>query len=180
MATRKVKRYGGNDESVTSSSPDPLEAANNSEESQSIAKEAATAAPKAMPSFKEAFASARRGGEKTFEWNGKKFTTELATAPAKKSESAAPAKAESTKAEPAKAPLRQETMQDRAERYVAKRAAQRAEDAAAKAAPSPGRGRIDTAKVNPKTLLPMKKGGVTASRRADGIASRGKTRCKIY
>jgi hypothetical protein len=33
--------------------------------------------PKA-PTFKEAFASARKGGEKVFEWQGKKFTTEMA------------------------------------------------------------------------------------------------------
>ena len=30
-------------------------------------------------SFKDAFAEARRGGGKTFEWNGKKYTTELAS-----------------------------------------------------------------------------------------------------
>lgn len=34
-------------------------------------------------SFKEAFAEARKGGGKTFEWNGKKYTTELAKAPSK-------------------------------------------------------------------------------------------------
>lgn len=33
------------------------------------------------PSFKEAFASARAAGVKTFMWNGKKYTTELASAP---------------------------------------------------------------------------------------------------
>jgi hypothetical protein len=33
--------------------------------------------PKA-PTFKEAFASARKGGEKVFEWQGKKYTTEMA------------------------------------------------------------------------------------------------------
>lgn len=30
-------------------------------------------------SFKEAFASARKSGDKTFEWQGKKYTTELAS-----------------------------------------------------------------------------------------------------
>lgn len=34
-------------------------------------------------SFKEAFAAARKGGGKTFEWNGKKYTTEMASAPSK-------------------------------------------------------------------------------------------------
>jgi hypothetical protein len=37
-------------------------------------------------SFKEAFASARKAGDKTFEWNGKKFTTEVAQSKPKASE----------------------------------------------------------------------------------------------
>jgi hypothetical protein len=40
-------------------------------------KAAEAEAPKKQ-SFKEAFAAARKGGGKTFEWNGKKFTTDLA------------------------------------------------------------------------------------------------------
>jgi len=60
---------------------------------------------------------------------------------------------------PRKPIYRQETQQERAERYVAKRRA--AQDAG------------------------MKKGGMvskvsSASKRADGIASRGKTKCKMY
>lgn len=60
---------------------------------------------------------------------------------------------------PRKPIYRQETQQERAERYVAKRRA--AQDAG------------------------MKKGGMTstassASKRADGIASKGKTKCKMY
>jgi hypothetical protein len=173
---------------------DPLEEANASEDPIAALNkrkgwtgtdEEPAAPAVSKPSFKEAFASARRAGDKTFEWNGKKFTTELATE--KKPAPRAEPKAEAEKQAP-KAPLRQETMQERAESYVAKRAAQRAADAAAKSAAAankpavaiPSRGRIDTSRVNPNTLLPMKKGGVTASRRADGIASRGKTRGKIY
>lgn len=34
-----------------------------------------------MTSFGNAFKSARAAGDKTFEWNGKKYTTELATSP---------------------------------------------------------------------------------------------------
>ena len=34
--------------------------------------------PPKKQSFKEAFAAARKAGGKTFEWNGKKYTTELA------------------------------------------------------------------------------------------------------
>jgi hypothetical protein len=36
--------------------------------------------PKAKSTFKSAFASARSAGNKTFEWNGKKYTTALASA----------------------------------------------------------------------------------------------------
>lgn len=36
--------------------------------------------PAAKQSFKEAFAAARKGGGKSFEWNGKKYTTEMAGA----------------------------------------------------------------------------------------------------
>ena len=35
--------------------------------------------PTKKMSFKEAFASARKSGDKTFEWEGKKYTTELAS-----------------------------------------------------------------------------------------------------
>jgi hypothetical protein len=37
------------------------------------------AEPEKKESFKEAFAKNRKAGNKTFEWNGKKFTTELAS-----------------------------------------------------------------------------------------------------
>jgi hypothetical protein len=42
--------------------------------------------PLAKASFKEAFAEARAAGDKTFEWRGKKYTTEMAKpkAPAKR------------------------------------------------------------------------------------------------
>jgi hypothetical protein len=50
--------------------------------------------------------------------------------------------------------------------------------------PPSGRGVIDTSNVNPNTLLPYKKGGAvkkmaSASRRGDGIASKGKTRGRL-
>ena len=35
--------------------------------------------PTKKTSFKDAFASARKSGDKTFEWEGKKYTTELAS-----------------------------------------------------------------------------------------------------
>lgn len=76
---------------------DPFEFARGEAEKRLDAQEAAPAAEPAAPakamSFKEAFASNRKSGAKTFEWNGKKYTTNLkagASAPAK---TAAPAKA---------------------------------------------------------------------------------------
>ena len=129
----------------------------------------------AQPSFKEAFASARANGDKTFEWNGKKYTTEMA-----KPKAAAPA-AEA----PAK--LKYQSLQDRAKSY---------EDARAKS----GVGMYGTTKSEPKEerkALPLKStksesgnkfmgstglkagGSVSASRRADGIASKGKTKGRM-
>jgi hypothetical protein len=187
MARKQMRKFSEGDE------VDPLEAANASKESQDIANDAifggvmqkfhdenraAEAAPKKQ-SFSEAFASARKGGEKTFEWNGKKYGTELAKpAPKKAAEpaasapapkAAAPKVAESAPAP--KAPLRAETMQDRAERYVAKRAAQREADRAeAERRQSPGRGRIDTSNIDSKTLLPKKGMKTGGSVRGWGIA----------
>ena len=132
--------------------------------------------------FGEAFAAARKSGGKTFEFEGKKFTTELAgsksSAPKAKTEAKAEAK---TEAKP-----KYQSLQDRAKSY---------EDARAKS----GVGMYGTKKSEPKEErkpLPlkstksetgnsfmgatkMKNGGMTASRRADGIASKGKTRGKL-
>ena len=85
----------------------------------------------------------------------------------------------------AKPALRQETMRERAEAYNAKRFAQQAEDAAKDMAPR-GQSRILTgirknAGGNVGMGAGMKSGGSvsSASKRADGIAMRGKTRGKM-
>lgn len=83
----------------------------------------------------------------------------------------------------AKPALRQETMRERAESYNAKRWAQQAEDAAKDTTPR-GQDRILTGikkKADENKFMGstgLKKGGKvsSASRRADGIAIRGKTR----
>lgn len=122
-------------------------------------------APKSM-SFKEAFASARKGGDKSFEWQGKKYTTELA-----KPKAAAPAA-------PAPAPKpKYETPYDRMNRQNRETAATRKSAADTERATLRENVRKGmSGDTNAKTLLPMKKGGMTASKRADGIAIRGKTR----
>jgi hypothetical protein len=139
MKSKMMKRYedGG-----------ILEAANQSEDSQDIARsmgmgerntdepesksrsmsvsESSTSEKPEYKSFKEAFAAERKAGNKSFEYMGKKYTTDMAA----RKEAAKPA-------EPAPKPaLRAETNDDRAKRYVAKRAAARAEAAA-----NPARGR---------------------------------------
>ena len=129
-------------------------------------------APKKM-SFKEAFASARKGGEKTFEWNGKKYTTDVA-----KPKAAAP-KAAAPKADvPAEKPkAKYETPIDRYARE--NREAAQSEEQMSEYKPRRGRMIGDT-EVDTNTLLPKQyaKGG-SVSRRADGIAARGKTNCKM-
>lgn len=83
----------------------------------------------------------------------------------------------------AKPALRQETMRERAESYNRKRAAQKAEDAAKDTTPR-GQGRILTGikkKADENKFMGstgLKSGGSvgSASRRADGIATKGKTR----
>ena len=89
MAARKVKRYNGKDDPVTSSTADTSEAG---------MQEAEPAENFKPTSFKDAFASARSAGGKTFMWQGKKYTTELASE--KKAVPAAAPAAAPTKAAP--------------------------------------------------------------------------------
>jgi hypothetical protein len=136
------------------------------------ANPAPTAAP-APTNFKAAFAAARAAGDKTFEFGGKKFTTELAS-----SKSTPPAKTETkTETKPESKPLQYESLQDR-------------EAAAEKKRRESGRsfyGTIDKTGGGSqrdrkyRTEKPMAKGGMasSASKRADGIAQKGKTRGKM-
>ena len=74
MATRKARKFaegGMSDEDVQSFAGTP-------ENDSNVGMTSEEAAPVKKQSFKEAFAAARGAGDKTFEWNGKKFTTELA------------------------------------------------------------------------------------------------------
>jgi hypothetical protein len=56
---------------------DPFSAARNEAGETDPAKQESKAEPKKQ-SFKSAFAAARKEGKKTFSWNGKKYTTEMA------------------------------------------------------------------------------------------------------
>ena len=194
MATRKPRRFneGGvtvDDLEAANASEDPI-ATMNARKGWTGSEEVAEPVAPRKQSFKEAFAEARRGGGKTFEWNGKKYTTELAGAakPAAPRAAAKPAVTDTgdeTARLRSRAPApkpKYETPYDRMNRR------NREESAARSAATPRGPDRIlrdvRPGQVNPKTRLPtgMKKGGSVskASSRADGIAMRGKTRGKIY
>lgn len=128
---KMMNRYADGGETVEyiESSSGPSRSMSSSEsESESEAKapmEQESEKPE-YKSFKEAFAAERKAGNKTFEYMGKKYTTDMAA----RKEAAKPA------APAPKPALRAETNDDRAKRYVAKRAAARAEAAA-----NPARGR---------------------------------------
>ena len=188
----RVKRYDGEDGSSVEA--DPMEQANQTENLDTTPGPAATASSAAPSSFGAAFKAARAGGDKTFTYNGKSYSTAMA-GDAKPSSKAASA---SYSNEGANKPrqLKQETMADRAESYVAKRAAARAADDAMSASRASTNAetarlaqrnmpasRFSANQVDRNTLLPKKmaSGGSTGSFRssANGIAQRGKTRGKM-
>ena len=125
--------------------------------------------------FKQAFAAARKAGDKTFQWEGKKYTTAMADEKPKARSSSDETSRLAKRYPAANAPVADETSR-LAKRYPSPVRTTARADADDKRQSrilrdvSPGR-------VNPNTLLPYKKGGaVNASSRADGIAQRGKTR----
>jgi len=186
----RKKRYDeGGDIEAANASDDPIGTLNKlrgwTDTGEETSRSMAPAEKKT--SFKEAFASARGAGDKSFEWNGKKYTTEVA--------SAKPAKVTDTGDETSrlaarmpKPALKYQSLQDREIEAEGKRRAE-------------GRTFYGTNKMKmpereERKPLPLKstksesgytgmgslkfsKGGSTASRRADGIAQKGKTRGKM-
>lgn len=155
---KKLKRFedGGEVDAATMDA--------GTKELERIRDENAAAEESAAPeykSFKEAFAANRKAGVGTFEYNGKKYTTELAGA-RKEATAAKPAAAAET------AKPKYETPYDRMNRTNREASAAKAdtdrETAKLRSAhPAKGRGVIDTSNVNPNTLLPRRaNGGVVA------------------
>jgi hypothetical protein len=112
-------------------------------------------------SFKQAFAAARSAGDKTFEYNGKKYTTEVA------------AKKSTPRPEP------KETVKETVSEHLSEEFKKRPAGTGMKE--SARQSRVDRIRRNVGSNLEnfgMKKGGKvkSASARADGIAIRGKTR----
>jgi hypothetical protein len=143
-------------------------------------------------SFKEAFAAARGNGDKTFSYNGKLYATELASSTPKKTspapmqqEKAAPISSNEgrNKPSPAKTSMGSDNASAMSVNERIKKSLASARE---------GSGPTDSRSVNQriKEALGMKKGGAvkkmasggsvsSASRRADGIATKGKTRGRI-
>ena len=118
--------------------------------------------PMKMASFKEAFKEARDRGDKTFEYMGKKFTTEMAGG--KRATATAPSKSES---------MDRSSVAARKPGII---------DKLAQMSRNPTNPRIRRELAEGTRIRSeMKKGGMvgSASKRADGIAQRGKTRGKI-
>lgn len=192
MATRKPRRFqegGVTDEDLmaANASEDPI-AELNARKGWTGGQEAVEPAAPRKQSFKEAFAEARRGGGKTFEWNGKKYTTEMAGAKPAAPKAAAKPAAMDTGDETARLRARAPAPKPKYETPYDRMNRRNREESAARSASRPsGQDRIlrnvRPGEVNPKTLLPtaMKKGGSVskASGRADGIAQRGKTRGRL-
>ena len=180
MKTRKFAR--GDDVEGTDEGSADVSSASASDDSYT--PPAAKAEPKTRG---EAFRAARAAGDKTFEFEGKKYTTELAKP------KATPAKVEA----PAKSPGIMQRMRDKDTAMMKSAQAKTRQgnadlgvgNAAAekrvtenRMSPAYGQGRV-----NPDTMLAMKKGGGvkkfasggSVSSRADGCAQRGKTRGKM-
>jgi len=195
MAKRKFRYDGGGsvteDElEIANKSEDPI-ASLNAQKGWTGTKEESKAedAPKAekKQSFKEAFAEARKGGDKSFEWNGKKYSTEVAGSSTKATPKATDTGDESSRLGKryAKPTSKYETPYDRMNR-VNREEGKDIESRIANAS-NKGQDRILTGikkKADENKFMgsvKMKSGGSvsSASRRADGIATKGKTRGKM-
>jgi hypothetical protein len=201
MATRKVKRYNGmTDSDVRSFAGIPENESNagmaeaadtgmSEKEPGWDTKEAPTkpAASKSGVVTKEQLAAfqAKHGADKTLRdyMNAQQNLTRRGESKPAASTTAA---SSAPKTEPAKPKSTYETPYDRMNRTNREAAAAKADTAEEtrrlrNRVPPSGRGVINTRDIDQTTLLPKKmaKGGMTASRRADGIAMRGKTRGKI-
>ena len=188
---KKMKRYAGQDESMV--------------EGDASVAEQMEKAPAKKQSFSEAFAAARDRGDKDFAWEGKpgmRFstkmredkpapTTESITKTTVKTEAPAPKAEEPAKAEKSKRGIGPYNVfagpdePDLAAVQAAKAAgaARRAKQAAEPMVYNPFRGAINALRERGKKSNPeaYAKGGSvsSASKRADGIAQRGKTRGKM-
>jgi hypothetical protein len=161
------------------------------EETGEIKREAAKEvkeAPKKQ-TFGQAFAAARKAGDKTFMFGGKKYTTEMKGETKKPAATpkAEPAKVEPAKAEPAKTEssgARQGTFKRGLREFLGidKEEPVKGVNVPSGATAVERMRKMKEEKYNKKSggSVSYKAGGsVSASKRADGCAQRGKTRGKV-
>ena len=170
----KTKRYNGEEDGSF------VESGSGSSESASE--------PEKKQTFKEAFAAARKAGDGTFTWEGKKFTTEVAGE--KKATPAAPKaeapKAASAKSEPSAARVGRasqatvNTSRPKATEEGIAAANERRAKMREEMSDTPVARMFKAIRARGESTQNYAKGGMTASKRADGIAQKGKTRCKTY
>ena len=188
---RKIKRYDGEDGSLVE---DESERGSMTADQQANSDVTNAAAKTAEPqSFKQAFASARSGGDKTFTWQGKSYTTELASSkPAPKAE--APAPKTETKATPKeKASAPKEDSQPKSYADMAKNIPEGTSDTARQALMAnlvkERQKKDEESNKNAKPVAEKSAGkkfremlgskyksGGSVSSRGDGIAQRGRTK----
>lgn len=212
---RKVKRYNGEEDSLVEDYDEVgaisrglkgVEAAKYgiASKAKQEAPEASNAEEKDLsPStFKQAFAEARKAGEKTFEFRGKRYTTELAkpssgSKPKAEKESSVTIETRKMESEPITskpAKTAKEQMRDIVSKTPLvnpsggidiKNMLRRSQEIGATGMKESARqARVDKVRRNVGSNLEtygMKSGGKvsSASSRADGIAQRGKTRGRI-
>ena len=200
MKKMKTKRYfAGEDVDSDYMSTDDyknLESAATREKNEYLAGETAKTEPLKMASFGEAFKDARGRGDKTFEYMGKKYSTE--TAGGKKSAAPAPAAKSETKPKAGsygEAARSGRTLGDLMtesanERERLAEAVRSGKEKTLGTKLREGFGRFGRALLTGQPQGGMKKGGKvkkmakggsvgSASKRADGCAQRGKTRGKM-
>jgi len=156
------------------------------DESGEIKREAPKSDAPKKQSFSQAFASARRAGDKTFMFEGKKFST--ARADDKKSPPPTPSLSVSKQRDLDKTESRR-AAQENMRAIAASRAARaKTTESGERVGPTKARAAMENKRKDElRSSGPMKAGGKvkkyaeggSVSARADGIAKRGKTKCKI-
>ena len=176
---KRIKKFsngGMGDDYLSSDDAKNLILAAEREDVERIGEDFAKTMPKAAPAakstlFKEAFAEARKAGDKTFEWNGKKYTTEMASdkkaKPFPKVTDTDDETARMARRAPASTP---------APRTLAER-----QESAGRKMQGAYRDAAENLKRGVRSIMGLKKGGMvsSASKRADGCAIKGKTRGRM-
>jgi hypothetical protein len=155
-----VKRYNGEDGSEVAGY-DEKDARD--EKTKVLNSQPREEAPPAEKTFKEAFAEARKDGDKTFEYKGKKYTTELAKPAAKPAASSRIAGI---------------TSEGKLDARTQLRPGVRNPHASSRMTGFAKGGGIESKGKTKGTVVKMASGGNVSSR-ADGIAQRGKTKTTI-